>query len=105
MKRTELKRRTPLRAKRTRMQPVSAKRQAELEVYYPLRDEFLAANRTCWRCGAPSTCVHHRRGRRGSRLTDVRYFAASCDFCNEWAESHTGEALAEGWLLRVESAA
>lgn len=67
--------------------------------YAPLRDAYLEAHPFCERCGKPRTCLHHKRGKVGPLLTDVRWFAASCTPCNDFAETHTGEALAEGWLL------
>lgn len=62
-------------------------------------DTFLSTREWCERCGSPATCVHHRRGRVGSLLLDERWWAASCAGCNDFAETRTGVALSEGWLL------
>jgi hypothetical protein len=90
------------------MRSVSVRRQRENREYTKLRREFLE-NRP--RCEFPNGCserateVQHRRGRRGLRLLDVDWWAASCHDHNAWAEDHTGEALAIGWLVRIEGAA
>jgi hypothetical protein len=53
-------------------------------------------------CGQPATELHHRRGRRGARLLDQAWWAASCATHNDFAETHTGESLDIGWLVRIE---
>jgi hypothetical protein len=87
---------------------VSRKRARQLRLYKPLARHFLTGHTVCeWPpgCEARAVCVHHRRGRFGERLLDTDYWAASCAFHNEFAETHTGEALACRWLLRIEGAA
>jgi len=87
------------------MRRVSKKRAAALRVYRKRRDDFLTANPQCQfpgGCEQRSTVVHHRRGRFGARLLDERFWAASCDYHNDYAETHTGESLALGWLVRIE---
>jgi hypothetical protein len=69
---------------------------------------FLEANPWCQfplGCGKPANTIQHLRGRRGARLLDEKYWAASCLPCNLWAEDNTGEALRIGWLIRIEGAA
>jgi len=90
------------------MRTVSKKRARQLREYRPLRDAFLAAHPWCQfpaGCGQATTELHHKRGRRGLRLLDQAWWAASCAFHNDYAETHTGEALAIGWLVRIEGAA
>lgn len=73
--------------------------------YRKLVGPFLTGRQQCEfpeGCEARSTVVHHRRGRFGRRLVDVDWWAASCDFHNDFAETRTGEALAIGWLIRIE---
>ena len=77
----------------------SPKRAREERLYARESRAFLAAHPWCQRCGRASVCVHHRAGREGSRLRDQRWWAASCWGCNTFAETETGRALAEGWLL------
>lgn len=93
MRRTPLRRRSPKRARQERE-------------YARLRAAFLAGHPYCESpldCGQAATEIQHRRGRRGARLIDVDWWAASCRACNEWAETNTGEALASGWLIRIEA--
>lgn len=89
------------------MRAVSVKRARQMRLYVPLRNEFLETHQVCQfplGCGQRATDVHHRKGRQGERLLDVRFFAASCRSHNEYAEVETGHALEIEWLLRVESA-
>lgn len=76
-----------------------------MRLYVPEMLAFLADHPRCQfpGCPAASTVLHHKRGRDGLRLRDRRYWAASCDPHNEFAETHTGEALAVGWLIRINS--
>lgn len=93
--------------KRTQMRPVSRKRAGQLRAYSKLRAVFLAEHPRCGfplGCGLPSTEVQHMRGRRGERLNDTAWWAASCHDHNQWAETNTGEALAIGWLVPIEQA-
>lgn len=87
------------------MRSVSKKRAVALRVYRRRRDLFLAEHTACEfpaGCDSPSAVVHHRRGRFGARLLDERFWAGSCDFHNDYAETHTGESIALGWLVRIE---
>lgn len=90
------------------MRRVSLKRAAAIRVYTKLRREFLAGHDHCefpLGCTAKADTIQHLRGRRGYRLLRVEWWAASCWDHNSWAEDHTGEALAIGWLQRIEGAA
>lgn len=96
-----LARRTPLRAR-------SPKRAREDRQYNVLRAAYLAGHPVCefpLGCTGRATEIQHRKGRRGARLCDVDWFAASCHEHNMWAEDHTGQALRIGWLVRIEGAA
>lgn len=87
------------------MKTRSPERQREMRAYIPMVEQFLTDNDTCQfpqGCPQPATCVHHTRGRRGWRLLYVPWWKASCDHHNNYAETNTGEALACGWLLRIE---
>ena len=88
------------------MRRVSKKRAVALRIYRKLRRDFLIENDTCQfplGCTERATTVQHLRGCRGDRLLRVEWWAASCWPHNQWAEDHTGEALAIGWLHRIES--
>jgi hypothetical protein len=90
------------------MRPVSRKRAVALRVYRKRRDEFLTEHSGCQfpaGCDQQATVMHHRRGRFGARLLDERWWAASCSFHNDFAETHTGESLDIGWLVRIEGVA
>jgi hypothetical protein len=90
------------------MRRESKKRAAAMRVYRKRRDEFLTEHPRCQfptGCEARATVVHHRRGRFGGRLLDERWWAAACDLHNDFAETHTGEALDLGWLVRIEGVA
>jgi hypothetical protein len=118
VKRTALVRRTPLLnrttltssspLRRSPLAAVSRKRAGQNRTYTTLRARFLADHVRCefpLGCREVATEIQHRRGRRGARLLDTTWWAASCSACNQWAEDHTGEALACGWLVRIEAKA
>jgi hypothetical protein len=87
---------------------MSAKRAQQMRVYRGLRAVYLADHPYCefpLGCGAQATEIQHRRGRSGNRLIDVTWWSASCHVHNQWAEEHTGEALACGWLVPIEGVA
>lgn len=76
-----------------------------MRAYRSLIEAFLTAHPTCQfplGCQQPAVVIHHRRGRFGRRLLDQAWWAASCHEHNQFAEDRTGEALACGWLVRVE---
>lgn len=90
------------------MRAVSPKRAKQLREYTKRRRVFLEARERCEfpnGCTERATTVQHLRGRRGERLLDENWWAASCLRHNLWAEEHTGEALAIGWLVRIEGVA
>lgn len=104
-----LKRREPMRKypfkskayepmKRTALKRQSKKQASRLARYLPIRNDFLKKFPACGIClvldmtPAPSTEVHHKFGRNGSLLFDVRGFVPSCRAHREWP--HTNGALA-----------
>jgi hypothetical protein len=118
VKRTALARRTPLLnrttltsaspLRHTPLAAVSRKRAGQNRTYTTLRARFLADHVRCefpLGCPRPAEVVHHARGRRGKRLLDTTWWRAACVFHNDFAEDHTGEALACGWLVRIEAKA
>lgn len=87
------------------MRARSLKLQRAMRVYRGMIDAFLADHPTCefpLGCVRPAVVAHHRRGRFGRRLLDQQWWAASCNFHNQYAEDHSGESLACGWLVRIE---
>lgn len=84
------------------------KRAAQERIYRDRAKAFLAEHEWCefpLGCGRTSTEVHHRNGREGWRLLVEDWWSASCHEHNQFAETHTGEALAIGWLMRMGDAA
>lgn len=76
---------------------LSQKRSNQNSEYLKLRMEFLSDNPKCQiiDCKKESNQVHHRKGRIGKLLTDLRYFFAVCAECHEkielyplWAKKH-----------------
>lgn len=90
------------------MRAISLNRQRQIRTYRKQRERFLDAHPWCQfpdGCDRPTAVVHHRRGRFGSRLNDVEWWAASCVEHNDYAETHTGHSLEIGWLVRIEGVA
>lgn len=83
-----------------------------MEVYKAIRDEFLyhieerpsitrAEHKACEVCHtACATDVHHKLGREGLLLFDVRHWLPVCRPCHDWIHAHPIEAAARGWLER-----
>lgn len=79
---------------------VSKKRAKELAVYKPIRDAFLAANAVCQCCNAaPATEVHHKAGRIGKLLYNIKYFLAVCHWCHMEIEANPVWAKANGYSV------
>lgn len=73
--------------------------------YYPLQRQFLEDHPFCQICEARgamppnrSTEVHHKFGRIGSLLCDVRGFVASCFPCRDFPHSNPKKARELGVL-------
>lgn len=82
------------------MRTRSPKRARQERLYRQLRDAFLADNPTCQRCqAAPSTDLHHARGRVGGDLLRVEDFRALCHRCHHHVTVSPADALAAGWSL------
>lgn len=109
MKRTPLKRKTPLKAKKQRSfnstLPVRTdKRRAEEAQYHKQRKAYLVAHPRCeiWvtrDCHqSRSTQIHHKRGRRGAWLLDESEWLACCSPCHEWVERNFKKAVELGFM-------
>lgn len=88
----------------TRIKPRSTKRAKQEREYARLAKEFLATHKTCegnlTGCTGASECVHHSAGRIGKdRITDVRYFKASCYNCNNRIEANPSEGVNSGFYF------
>ena len=92
---------------------VKARSQSEsvrMEIYNAIRALYLKANPFC-NCHVdiakpqliyrvPSTQIHHKRGRDGLLLFDVRHFCACCSSCHTWIDAHRTEAQKLGLLAK-----
>ena len=86
-----------------------------MEIYGAIRALYLKANPFC-ECHTliddlkkmptqtlmrtQSSQIHHKRGRDGLLLFDVRNFLACCHQCHIWIDSHRTEAQALGLLTK-----
>jgi hypothetical protein len=118
MKRTPLKRKTPLARgkkglRRTRLKPMSDKQRKENARYLKLNRAYLLEHPKCeacreigWELGdlqrscepRKSTQVHHKMG-RGKHLCAVEFFCASCDECHTYIEANKNWARSVGLIL------
>lgn len=114
MKKTPLRRKTPLRSKgrgaskpggqirRTRLKPVSDKRRGQKANYLEGRARFLAENPMCQCCGnASATDCHHKTKKDGARLTDWENIMTVCRDCHSRIHRNPEWAYREGFLVRV----
>ena len=94
MKRTPLKRKTPLRR-------VSKKQGKALKEYSKLRADFLSKHVVCERCqGRNATDIHHKHSRgTGGELNSVDNFVALCRLCHTEIHANPRQARKDGFLL------
>ena len=105
MKRTELRRKTPLKAKtglkkQARLNPVSRKRQKQLDQYHAqVLDEDPVQPCALCHMMAPIKEMqrHHKRGREGEQL--LKEWVWVHPGCHEWIENNRKEAREKGLLL------
>lgn len=77
---------------------VAAERKEINKEYERVKKEFLRKKKCCEACGdAPATEVHHRRGRVGKLLTDIKYFLAVCRPCHRLIEEDPVFAKSQGY--------
>lgn len=104
MKRSPLKRKTPLKGgsslKRTPLRPVSKKRRGELKEYSVLRKVYLATFPKCWCCPNPATDIHHRHGRFKDRLNDTTFWIGVCRPCHDKIHSNPAWAYENRLLVQ-----
>lgn len=107
MKRTPLKRKTPLKRgtkglKRTPLKKKSDKRKTQDEVYFARRAGFLAAIPTCQfrGCRCKSRDVHHKAGRTGSNYLDMDTWMAVCRKHHDFIHDNPTVARMFGMLTK-----
>lgn len=72
----------------------------QLKLYKLARDKFLLNNPLCQKCKKkPATQVHHKKGRIGDLLTNVKYFMALDEDCHRYIELNPIEAKKKGWSI------
>jgi hypothetical protein len=129
MKRSALKRKTPLKAygsikrpkkkpawewakplapiKRATLKKVAKGRARQQREYFSRHREFLKRHPVCGIClvrglnPAPATEVHHMRGRIGRLLADERFWCPSCRSCREFPHENPTRARELGILAPV----
>ena len=107
MKKSPLKRKSAMKANggfhgkaRKRINPVSKKRKQEQVTYSKLRKEYLTARPRCECCDlAPSTEIHHRRGRWKSRLNATEWWLGICRPCHDYIHGNPAWAYERGYLI------
>lgn len=79
----------------------SKKRAKQEREYAKLRKEYLDEHVICEvkGCLQISEEIHHKKGRIGELLTDVKYFLAVCNPHHRYIESHPVEAKEHGYSL------
>lgn len=92
------------KVQKTHIAKRSTKRAKQEREYAKLRIEYLEAHPLCegqlTGCTGIATEIQHSLGRIGKRLTDIRYFKASCHNCNQRAETHPLEALQKEFSIK-----
>ena len=104
-----------LRPENTAAGGVKARSQSEsvrMAVYLEIKELYLKAHPFCEahalvRAGyqaatyrPPATQIHHRDGRDGLLLFDVRKFCAVCEFCHSWIDANRAQAQKLGLLAK-----
>lgn len=86
--------------KRTRLRPMSKKREVAAREYSAKRTDFLAEHPKCQKCGTRhSTDVHHKAGRLGTNYLDTQTWAALCRRCHDDIHLNPRRARQDGWLI------
>ncbi len=108
-----LPRKTPLKKsgkplRRSRLKPMSKKRQRESKAYSLLRAAYLKANPSCQRilirygnwatCPNHSVDIHHVAGRLGGNYLNTETWMAVCRSCHDWIHANPKQAREQGLL-------
>jgi hypothetical protein len=103
MKRTPLKRKTPMKRggfglKRTKLKQVSKRQASRNSLYSRQRREYLDVHPKCQVCGErAATDIHHTAG-RGKSTNDASTFLAVCRECHNRIHQHPAWARENGYL-------
>tara|TARA_B100001939_G_C16927365_1_gene612338 strand:+ start:1707 stop:2051 length:345 start_codon:yes stop_codon:yes gene_type:complete len=114
MKRTPLKRKTPLKRgtsqlKRTPLNKVSKSKSSteRRNKYAKAKREYMhdrgSKKDYCERCegkfGVDRLDLHHKAGRAGSKIYDKEFFAVLCRSCHDEVHKYPKQSREEGWLI------
>lgn len=94
----------PVKVEKKKAAPIkklSAKRAVENKEYLTLRKVFLENHPVCQvkDCKNRSVNVHHKRGRIGKLLCDIRFWLATCMECHSEIEKRPQWAYKMGYSL------
>ena len=96
-----LTRRRPLLRKK-RLHPISAKRRRVSALYRSIRVEYLQKHPKCKVCHRrPASQIHHKAGRVGDKLNDIKDFLAVCFCCHRKIHDNPAWAVAKDYLVRT----
>lgn len=91
--------------KKTKLRPVSKKRQAESQQYRKSKERFLKQHPRCpvmfWLDGGrrQTTQIHHAKGRDGKLYLDERFWFAVSAKGHKWIHENPKEAQVAGFLF------
>jgi len=86
--------------KRSYIKPVSDNRAEELAIYRPRRDKYMLDNPKCeCGCGRDSEDLHHKNGRRGKMVYNIKYFMAVARVCHTKIHENPEWAREKGYLI------
>lgn len=79
----------------------SEKRKSEEQIYSVLSKDYKKNNPICEKCKkAPTTDLHHKKGRIGKLLNMVFFWMAVCRKCHNYIHDNPKESYEKGWLIR-----
>jgi len=101
----QLKKLHPERSAFGGIRGMSQSAEVRSKVYAGIADLFKKQNPLCFVCQDlnlgrinKTVDVHHKRGRVGLLLFDVRYFVATCRACHDWIHQNQERASERGLL-------
>jgi len=83
----------------TSLNQVSEKRKEQEKIYKVVRKVHLDSNPNCAVCGEQATEIHHKNGRNGERLNDIKHFLSVCRGCHTYIHEHPKESREKGFLI------
>lgn len=88
------------REKKQKGMPANSSRQEAFKKYWPAREKYLAEHKFCeCGCGERSVEIHHKKGKIGAMLYDVRFFMAVARKCHRKIELNPTWAKEMGYSI------